>query len=122
MSTEHFSDLLWVHEAVMVQVLVVNGEASHSSHLGVAGLVEVLTHHEHWIIHDVGGALGHRIYTDDVNDVYDGLRETKDKTYSDMFNPSDRISADTSHDVSICKIVATILPTRQTLTTWKHLI
>lgn len=116
------TDLLWVHEAVMVQVLVVYGEASHSSHLGVAGLVEVLTHHEHRVVHDVGGTLGHGVYTDDVDNVYDDLRETKDKKYTDVFNPSDIISADATPNASIWTNIATMLLTRQKLTTWKPII
>lgn len=59
----------------MVQVLVVYGESSHPSHLGVAGLVEVLAHHEHRIVHHTGGALSHGVHPDNVHDVYDALKE-----------------------------------------------
>lgn len=68
--------LLWVHKAVMVEILVVYGEASHSSHLRVAGLVEVLAHHKHWIVHHTGGALGHGVNPDNVDNVYDALENT----------------------------------------------
>lgn len=61
----------------MVQVLVVHGEASHSSHLRVTGLVKILAHHEHWIVHHTGGALGHGVYPHDVDDVYDALKDTE---------------------------------------------
>lgn len=68
------SNLLWIHEAVMVEILVVYGEATHAAHLGVAGLVQVLAHHEHGIVQDVGGALGHGVHAHNVNDAYDGLQ------------------------------------------------
>lgn len=57
----------------MVEVLIVHGEASHSSHLGIAGLVEVLAHHEHWIVHHTGGSLGHGVHPDNIDNVYDAL-------------------------------------------------
>lgn len=57
----------------MVEILVVHGEASHSSHLRVAGLVQVLAHHKHWIVHHTGGALGHRVHPDYVDNAYDAL-------------------------------------------------
>lgn len=65
---------MWVHEAVMVEILVVQGEASHSSHLGVTGLVEALAHHQHGIVYHVGGALGHGVHADNVNNAYDALK------------------------------------------------
>lgn len=71
---ETASHLLRVHEAVVVEVLVVNGEAAHSPHLGVTGLVEALTHHQHWVVEHVGGALGHGVHANDVNDADDALR------------------------------------------------
>lgn len=60
----------------MVQILVVNGEAAHSSHLGVAVLVEALAHHEQWIVHHTGGALGHGVHADNVNNGNDALKKT----------------------------------------------
>lgn len=69
------TNLLWVHKAVMVEVLVVHGEASHSSHLWVAGLVEVLAHHKHRIVHHTGGALSHWVHPDNVDNGYDALRK-----------------------------------------------
>lgn len=69
------SNLLWIHKAVMVEILVVYGEATHATHLGVAGLVQVLAHKEHGIVYDVGGALGHGVHANNVNDAYDGLQQ-----------------------------------------------
>ena len=65
--------LLRVYKAVVVQVLVVNGKAAHSSHLRVAGLVQVLTHHQHGVVHHAGGALGHGVNPHDVHNVYNAL-------------------------------------------------
>lgn len=59
----------------MVEILVVYGEATHTSHLGVRGLVHVLAHHEHRVVQHVGGTLGHWIHTHDVHDGYDGLQQ-----------------------------------------------
>lgn len=71
----------------MVKILVVNGKASHSSHLWVAGLVEVLTHHKHRIVHHTGGALGHWVHPNNIDNGYDAL-EKKHKVYShiDIYN------------------------------------
>lgn len=68
------SHLLRVHEAVMVDVLVVQAEAAHPSHLVVTGLVEALAHHQHGVVDDVGGALGHGVHAHDVDDGDDALQ------------------------------------------------
>jgi len=65
--------LLWVYEAVVVEVLVVHGKAAHPSHLGVAGLVHALAHHQHGVVHHAGGALRHGVDPHDVHNVDDTL-------------------------------------------------
>ena len=57
----------------MIEILVVQAEAAHSSNLVVPGLVEALAHHQHGVVHDVGGALGHGVDANHVNDAYDAL-------------------------------------------------
>lgn len=59
----------------MVQILVVNGEATHTSHLGVRGLVQVLAHQEHRVVQGAGGTLGRGIHTHDVHNGDDGLQQ-----------------------------------------------
>lgn len=73
--------LLRVDEAVVVQVLVVHGEASHPSHLRVTGLVHALAHHQHRVVHHTGRALSHGVHTNNVNDINDPLEKKNTVMY-----------------------------------------
>ena len=74
MTTQKASNLLRVHEAVMVEILVVQGEAANPSSPWIAGPVEALAHHKHRVVHYIGGALGHGVHADNVDNAYDALK------------------------------------------------
>lgn len=76
--------LLGVHEAVVVQVAVVGGEAGGeaapqaAAQAGVA--LDVLAHHQHGVVERTLGALGHRVHPDHEDDIHDDLQETTGET------------------------------------------
>lgn len=78
--TPHFktTHLLWVHEAVVVQVLVVHGKpprkASSYAATKAGPVRNVLAHHQDWIVQHALWALGHWVDSNHKNDVNDALQ------------------------------------------------
>ena len=72
------TDLFGVHVAVVVQVLVVQGEASWvpraCGRTDTGAPLDVLTHHQHGVVEHALGALGHGVHPDHKYDVYDALQ------------------------------------------------
>lgn len=75
-----YRDLFRVHVAVVMEILIVHGEASwktspHTPTEAGAAL-DVLTHHQHGVVQHALGALGHRVHADHEYDIDDTLGTT----------------------------------------------